>query len=1016
MHSSLRDFESSRKWTSERLAKQDAAFEAYAALYKADLVNDYLLPDTGPAEEDEIYKLAEKRPNMMGAAPLFDPWPTLAKAWLNLDSVQEMLITISNKSEIEMQMRMLLPCQAVELDNFSLHCDDDTVLTVSCSSQGLGDFDRNSISLAEEFTRILLKTTYRSRMRKDDGSFPLLYIPEHGLSSEWICEVSKCFKGSEILDQPHLPHEVGLLRDGNGRPYSFVGVEQNAPISTNDSESATAFRIKAFGFSRRVNYLIPIPKNANRKATVPLLLDPELCSFDHLPLYFSRFAQFIPSIMHKVRNALIVEDLCARLLDSVGFSDRSLVVTAISAPVAQEDDNYQRLEFLGDAMLKYYTSVTLISKHLNFHEGYLAHLKDRIVSNKALSMACKEKGLDQYILRRAFETSKWRPLYNDELLQETKSDQEHELSTKVLADVVEALLGAAYLDGGEEKLLICLNTLLSKTEWLALSHRHHALISAVQPLSPHLPPMVSHLEALTSHTFTHPALALEALTHPSHASTSASAANPLTSIPSYQRLEFLGDAVLDQIVTRMIHSHSQPTYSVFNMHLFRTAAVSKDFLAYLAMTNTISIPTTDVHPPSAPFAPRFSAERPPPSPPPTPSTSTSYIKLNFLSLMRRSPSVEIGRALAATLARLQPLQEGISLALQYGNEYPWTPLVSVAPDKMVSDLIESTLGAIYVDSHGSEKACVAFLEKIGLLPWLRRALREEVKVWHPKEELGVLAARMWEGKYDEGKEKGRMRGEKVIYDVSVLGLKKGKGGKRKEFVVVEEEENPEHADVHDGDESADGMREGKYLCRLSIGGRLIAVTRGVSRFVAETKAADMAVRILREEAGAEVSIETLLEEGSEIVPDIEASGVSEHAGAAKHDEDSDDLMEICQSEFEASRRSSIGILEGDGGRKERSPDSSIDIYSGPEDDRDVERMEEIPPDSPIDLLSEPAQSITEEVYERYEGEVDDKEEAVHSYATSHESRMTSESDRGSSLGMGATVSKAYTCVHDSSWF
>ncbi|MCJ1327183.1 hypothetical protein MMC10_003850 [Thelotrema lepadinum] len=122
--------------------------------------------------------------------------------------------------------------------------------------------------------------------------------------------------------------------------------------------------LRAFRFPKRTDYLHRMVEDATKKAPVPVLLDLEHCTVDELPVSFARFALFIPIIMHKIRNALIVEDLCSNLLAPVEFSDKSLVLNFISAPVAQEDVNYQRLEFLGDVLLKYYTAISLTAEHL----------------------------------------------------------------------------------------------------------------------------------------------------------------------------------------------------------------------------------------------------------------------------------------------------------------------------------------------------------------------------------------------------------------------------------------------------------------------------------------------------------------------------------------------------------------------------------------------------------------------------------------------------------------------------
>ena len=89
--------------------------------------------------------------------------------------------------------------------------------------------------------------------------------------------------------------------------------------------------------------------------------------------------------------------------------DRGLVSTAISASSAQEPTNYQRLEFLGDSILKLSTSLALMSTHLSYHEKILSNMKDHVVSNGSLARAATRTGLDQFIITKPFTGAKWRP-------------------------------------------------------------------------------------------------------------------------------------------------------------------------------------------------------------------------------------------------------------------------------------------------------------------------------------------------------------------------------------------------------------------------------------------------------------------------------------------------------------------------------------------------------------------------------------------------------------------------------
>lgn len=219
------------------------------------------------------------------------------------------------------------------------------------------------------------------------------------------------------------------------------------------------------------------------------------------------------------------------------------MTTAISAPSAREPTNYQRLEFLGDSILKLSTSLALSAKHLNYHEGMLSHKKDHIVSNGSLARAALRAGLDAYILTRPFTGRK--PLYIVQVLS-SKHQRAREMSTKILADVVEALIGVAYLDGGLKKAITCLTILLPEVSW-SCAEKAPAILLEVYKTQNRSLVQPTHVEKLIQYDFDQKILLMEALTHPSF--------QDLNMASSYQRLEFIGDGILDNIVTTRSFNH-----------------------------------------------------------------------------------------------------------------------------------------------------------------------------------------------------------------------------------------------------------------------------------------------------------------------------------------------------------------------------------------------------------------------------------------------------------------------------
>lgn len=96
------------------------------------------------------------------------------------------------------------------------------------------------------------------------------------------------------------------------------------------------------------------------------------------------------------------------------------------------DLNYQRLEFLGDAVLDLVVSEFLFKNHKNHTEGEMSILRSNSVKGDQLAIFTKEIGLNKLI--RVGNNTKD---FND--------------NAKIHADVFESLIAAIYLDKGIEK-------------------------------------------------------------------------------------------------------------------------------------------------------------------------------------------------------------------------------------------------------------------------------------------------------------------------------------------------------------------------------------------------------------------------------------------------------------------------------------------------------------------------------------------------------------------------------------
>ena len=104
-------------------------------------------------------------------------------------------------------------------------------------------------------------------------------------------------------------------------------------------------------------------------------------------------------------------------------------------------------------------------------------LETHLVSNGSLSNAAIKVGLSPYILTTEFTQKKWRPTYVSPVLGQSLIQGKRELSTKLLADVVESLIGAAFQDGGYPKAIECLKIFLPDLAWTKAAEAHDILLN-----------------------------------------------------------------------------------------------------------------------------------------------------------------------------------------------------------------------------------------------------------------------------------------------------------------------------------------------------------------------------------------------------------------------------------------------------------------------------------------------------------------------------------------------------------
>lgn len=119
------------------------------------------------------------------------------------------------------------------------------------------------------------------------------------------------------------------------------------------------------------------------------------------------------------------------------FKDKELLVQALTHSSFSNEQkinkfkNYERLEFLGDAVLELLSSQFFFESYPEMSEGEMTRLRSSMVCEPALAFCARDILLGEYILLGKGE----------EATGGRKRDS-------ITSDVMEAVIGAIYLDGG----------------------------------------------------------------------------------------------------------------------------------------------------------------------------------------------------------------------------------------------------------------------------------------------------------------------------------------------------------------------------------------------------------------------------------------------------------------------------------------------------------------------------------------------------------------------------------------
>ncbi|KAL7001836.1 Endoribonuclease Dicer 3a [Sarracenia purpurea var. burkii] len=273
-------------------------------------------------------------------------------------------------------------------------------------------------------------------------------------------------------------------------------------------------------------------------------MPPELLVSIDAPIGVLKSFYLLPSLMHRLESLMLASQLrkdTSSLCSHFQISS-SLILEAITTLRCTESFSMERLELLGDSVLKYSLSCHLFLKYPKKHEGQLSARRSWAVSNSTLHKLGTACNLQGYIRDSAFDPRRWVapgqrslrpypcscgvdtlevPLDSKFQTEDTQvvigkcCDKGHRwMGSKTISDCVEALIGAYYVGGG-------LSAALQLMKWLGIDAELELSLvdETIRSASLHSYfPKAKEIEVLESklgYEFSVKGLLLEAITHAS---------------------------------------------------------------------------------------------------------------------------------------------------------------------------------------------------------------------------------------------------------------------------------------------------------------------------------------------------------------------------------------------------------------------------------------------------------------------------------------------------------------------
>ncbi|KAG7453028.1 P-loop containing nucleoside triphosphate hydrolase protein [Guyanagaster necrorhizus] len=673
---------------SKKEAKRAVAFQAVKHLHALDVLDDYLLPVSSKQQNDKDLDGRDipdiNVPEMLDV-PIRDPWTLGSNLWMHV-------VYVDGRPVAGLITGTRLP--GVDVHSYSSVAEIRQAQQVCLTSS-----ERATIDCYTRQVIWLRNTARETILPLSLFLVPITshHAPDFDAMIRLLTDPQGCFDWGSVAEQDY--NKVMILnRNQNGRPYLLHRIRYDLtpmsapPPGSPEATSATYYEYFVNRWSRKKwtaevptdgpmievtilprssigSYFLELQINRTPQESQSVRLLPLGCcgwldmSYDMIQAY-----QILPHLSRRITD--IYRARQARFELGLPPILDDLLVQALTIPSTQASFNNQRLETLGDAVLELCTTVHLFNKYPYRHEGQLDIMRKSSISNRFLMMRALDAGLHHFVTGESHSLRTWRYVLDES----NDSDTVQRLAQRTyprrsLQDCMEATLGAAFVTGGIPMALragFALGLAMGgPTSWPErYGMKSERVVSS----------LFSQLEERLGYRFRNGRLLVEAVTHPSFAS--------VADTTSYQRLEFLGDAVLDLVVVHYLYAKF-PDATSEQLALPRAKVVCSAALAYLGV---------------------------------------KHLDLHMIALIN---NVDLSMAMEDYVPILKTLSS--TDIVTQGYKYD--------PPKVISDIFESIMGSVLIDSGYNYEVTAAVVEYVMedilavLSPTVRRDPVTELYQW-----------------------------------------------------------------------------------------------------------------------------------------------------------------------------------------------------------------------------------------------------------------------------------------------